>query len=383
VLRVLGYHASRDLVPLYGVYALLFGAHGVSGPSISALFVIWSVTGFLCEVPSGAWADTVDRRLLLVVSALLYAMGFSCWLLWPVFAGFAAGFVLWGLSGALMSGTFESLLWSEMAARNVSVLYPRLVGWAHSAATTANLVATLSASVLFDLGGFALVGWASVGIALVQAVLALTLPVSSLARRPSSTASPGHYLVMLRSGVREASASMDVRRAILLAAGLVGLTAYDEYFPLVARGHGVPVGVVPTLVAVTVLGQAIGTALAGRSTRSSPRRLAAGVAAGGVLVSAGALVTPYAGFPLIAVGYGLLNNRMIVAEARLQEVIGGPARATVTSVHGLLTEVVALAVYGAFALGSSALGFPDLVALLGIPVLAIGWAAWRWLPRQR
>jgi hypothetical protein len=383
VLRVLCYHASRDLVPLYGVYALLFGAHGVSGPSLSALFVIWSVTGFLCEVPSGAWADTVDRRLLLVVSALLHALGFSCWLVWPVFGGFAAGFVLWGLSSALMSGTFESLLWSEMALRDVSGAYPRLVGWAHSAAMTANLVATLLASVLFGLGGFGLVGWVSVGIALVQAVLALTLPVSALARRPSSTVSPGHYLAMLRSGVGEASASVDVRRAVLLAAGLVGLTAYDEYFPLVARGHGVPVGIVPTLVAVTVLGQAVGTALAGRSASAGALRLACGVALGGVLVSAGALVSPYAGFLLVAVGYGLLNNRMIVAEARLQAVISGPARATVTSVHGLLTEVVALAVYGAFAVGSSVLGFPDLVALLGIPVLVIGWAVWRWLPRQR
>ncbi len=73
------------------------------------------------------------------------------------------------------------------------------------------------------------------------------------------------------------------------------------------------------------------------------------VVTGGGLISLGALVWPYVGFVAIAVGYGLLNNTMIVAEARLQQVIAGPARATVTSVYGLATEVVALAVYGTFA----------------------------------
>jgi len=61
---VLAYHASRDLVPLFSVYALLFADHGVDSGRISLLFIIWSVTSFVCEVPSGAWADTFDRRRL-------------------------------------------------------------------------------------------------------------------------------------------------------------------------------------------------------------------------------------------------------------------------------------------------------------------------------
>jgi hypothetical protein len=81
---------------------------------------------------------------------------------------------------------------------------------------------------------------------------------------------------------------------------------------------------------------------------------------------------PWVGFALIAVGYGLLNNAMVVSEARLQQVITGPARATVTSVSGLATEVVALAVYAAFALAGDTVAVPLLVALLGVPVAALG-----------
>ena len=88
-----------------------------------------------------------------------------------------------------------------------------------------------------------------------------------------------------------------------------------------------------------------------------------------MLISVGALVTPYAGFVGIAVGYGLLNNAMVVAEARLQEVITGPARATVTSVYGLATEVVAIAVFASFAAAAGLLSVPSLVALLGVPLV--------------
>ena len=100
-------HGFFLFVPLYAVYSLLFADHGVGAAQISLLFVIWSVTSFVCEVPSGAWADSFDRRRLLVLSAAIYAAGFTSWALWQGFAGSAAGFVLWGLSSALMSGTFH------------------------------------------------------------------------------------------------------------------------------------------------------------------------------------------------------------------------------------------------------------------------------------
>jgi hypothetical protein len=388
--RVLLYHASRDLVPLYSVYALLFADHGVDSAQLSLLFIIWSVTSFVFEVPSGAWADSFDRRHLLVLSAGVYAAGFATWMLWQTFTGFAAGFVLWGLSSALMSGTFESLVYDELVERERAAAYPTLIGWAQSTAMVGNLAATGLAAVLLSVGGYALVGWTSVALCGAQAALAATLPVSRRARRPaheSPLAGTGReasrYVAMLRAGLAESRHHPDVRRVLLLAAVMVGLTAYDEYFPLVARAHGVSTSTVPVLIGVTVVGQVVGTAFAGRSARFAARTVAAILGVGGVLVGVGALATPYAGFVAIGVGYGMLNNAMLVGETRLQDTIAGPARATVTSVLGLLEEVVALAVYAGFAVGSHVLGFPQLVALLAVPVLLIAAAVARWLPDPR
>jgi hypothetical protein len=107
------------------------------------------------------------------------------------------------------------------------------------------------------------------------------------------------------------------------------------------------------------------------------------VAGGSVLISVGVLVTPYVGFVAVAVGYGLCNNAMLVGETRLQDRITGPARATVTSVLGVLEDLSAIALFASFALGSRVLGFPRLVALVAIPAVLVALAVVRWLPESR
>ena len=147
---------------------------------------------------------------------------------------------------------------------------------------------------------------------------------------------------MLRAGLAESRHHPDVRRVLLLAAAMVGLTAYDEYFPLVARAHGVATADIPLLIAITVVGQAVGTALAGRTARLPARAIGAMLRPGRCWSRSAPWSRRTPGSSAIAVGYGLLNNAMLVGETRLQDTITGPARATVTSVLGLLEEVVAL-----------------------------------------
>ena len=396
---MLGYYATRDLIPLYAVYALLFADHGLSVGQISSLFVIWSVVSFAFEVPSGAWADTVDRRLLLVLSGAIYAAGFSAWMLWPTYLGFTLGFVSWGLSSSVMSGTFEALLYDELAAQGRPGSYAQIKGWCHAAAMAANLTATVSAAPLHAIGGYAMVGWTSVGIAAAHTALAWSLPRAPQVESADETAdiaeglvpdaadgrSPSEsfatrYLAMLRVGLREAAHEPRVRHTVVVLAFLLGLTVYDEYFPLVAREQGVRVEAVPLVIGLVVLGQLVGPALAGWASRLSSRVIAGFAAAAALSIAVGALAGHPAGFVAIAVGYGLANNANLVVEARLQDVISGPARATVTSVAGLSSEVVAVSCYAFMLLGSGWWSAAVLTSLLGLPMLVTAAMAARWLP---
>lgn len=369
----------QDLIPLYPLYQLLFEDHGLTPTEISTLFIIWSATAFLLEIPSGALADVFSRRKLLMLGPALTGLGYAAWITVPSYAAFALGFILWGAGSALISGTYEAFVYDELAARGTTSKYASLLGKARSAALVANLTATLLAIPLFALGGYLLVGVLSVLSCLAQLLVAASLPEATRVASADETdpeekdggwrGALDRYAAMLRAGLQEASTSRVVRRAVGLVALLGGFLAFDEYFPLLARGVGATTTLVPLLIAGTVAAQAIGGALAGPAYRLPASVFAVGLGATAGLISWGSLSGTAAGFVPIAVGYGVMQLVIVVADARLQDAIEGPARATVTSVSGFFAEVFAVSVYAGFALGAVWVSLPVLVAGLTVPVL--------------
>lgn len=61
----------------------------------------------------------------------------------------------------------------------------------------------------------------------------------------------------------------------------------------------------------------------------------------------------------------------MVADTRLQDSISGPARATVTSLAGMSTDVATLMVYGSYAALAHAGGHGGAFAVLTLPYLAV------------
>lgn len=389
-----------EAVLFYPLYALRFADAGLSPAAISSLFVIWSVTSFVLEVPTGAWADTVSRRRLLAGSALLRGVGFGLWTVWPTYWGFALGFVLWGVRSAVESGTLEALLYDDLAATGREGDYLAVSGRAETWAMVAMVGASALAGPGLAAGGYRLVGAASVAVCVLGAAVSLRLPEAAHrtgvptgpagpdgpagSDRPAGSDGPAasgrsayrEYLAQLRAGVREAARRPPVRRAVVLAAVVPGFSAIDEYLGLLARARGVPTSWIPAVLLVPTAAMAAGSALAARRGGSG-RALAGGLALAAVLLAAGALARHPAGMLGVAACLGLVQWGRLVAQAHLQGAIDGPARATVLSVSGLGWEVCALAVYAGFVLGGPLAGTPVLMALAAPPMLAAAWYAHR------
>jgi hypothetical protein len=92
-----------------------------------------------------------------------------------------------------------------------------------------------------------------------------------------------------------------------------------------------------------------------------------------VLVGAVAVARPVAVLG-VALFYGLYRMVLVVVDARLQERIAGPARATVTSVANVVAELAAFAVYAAWVVG----GVAALAALVATVAVCCGFAAREW-----
>jgi MFS family permease len=352
-----GWALLADTVPIYPLYALLFVSTGLSDVEISVLFAIWSTVGVVAEVPFGAFADRFSRKWSIVGAGLCQAAGYALWTVLPGFTGFAVGFVLWGVGGAMSSGSVEALLHDGLAAAGAVSHFGKVLGRVTAVGLLAQIPAALLATVLFSTGGFVLVGWVSVATCLGAALVATRLPETPRPERES-------YLATLRSGLSETARVPDVRLAVLVVAMLAAIDAFEEYFPLIAADWRVPVALVPLATLAIPLAGAAGAALGGT-------RLPLGVLLGGaaVLLGAAGLIGHPAGLAAVAVFYGVYRLVLVTAEARLQERITGDARATVTSVAGLASEVFAFAVYAAWVFGG-VVGVSVLV--LALAVLLVG-----------
>jgi MFS family permease len=282
-----------EFILLYPFYALLFVDTGLSTAEISSLLVIWSVIAIVTEVPSGVWADVVSRRRLLALAPLLAAAGFALWVVAPSYWVFAAGFVLWGTSGALQSGATEALVYTELDRLGAAGRYAAITGRAHAIATAAVMASMAVAAPLFALGGYPLVGAASVLACVLATAVATTFPEhrerGGKGEESEEETSPGGYTAILRDGLREVRADRSIRRALLLVAVVTALWgALEEYVPLLAVGTGVAEHVVPLLVLLVSAGTAVGGVLAATGRRFTDRAFAGILGFGALALAAGA-----------------------------------------------------------------------------------------------
>ncbi|MEV2186874.1 MFS transporter [Streptomyces sp. NPDC047966] len=409
------YAGLEDFVLLYPLYALLFAEHGLSTAEMSSLFALWSLTALLVEVPSGVWADLVSRRLLLVLGPLLTATGFALWALLPSYAAFAAGFVLWGVGGALRSGAYEALAFEELSRLGAGTRYARAMGRASAWSMVATAAATAAAAPVAGLWGMPAVAAASVAACLLCAVAGAALPEhrtpgagaersggaplpapagdgpgAARAAGPggaggegpgggigtTGAAAPAMGLraaaAVLRSGAAEVRGTPRVRRALLLVVAVTAVWgALDEYVPLLASATGAPAAAVPLLVLLVWTGVTAGALLVGPAQRLGPRALGALLAAGALATAAGALWGRPAGFAGVAAGFLVFQLVDVVADARLQAAVSGPGRATITSLAGLGKEGATLGVFGAYAALSSQADHGPVFALLVVPYLLV------------
>ena len=106
----------------YPVFTVLFLDYGLTLEQFAILNIVWALTIVLAEVPSGALADIVGRKRLVVFAAIMMVLEMALIVFAPIGASpflfplFLANRICSGLSEAAASGADEALAYDSLKA---------------------------------------------------------------------------------------------------------------------------------------------------------------------------------------------------------------------------------------------------------------------------
>ncbi|NNE90192.1 MAG: MFS transporter [Verrucomicrobiales bacterium] len=154
----------------YPVYAILFLDFGLSAEQFAKLNVAWAIAIVLLEVPSGALADQLGRRTLVILAAILMVIEMTILAAMPVvdrldFEGdpdglnnaifwlylvFMANRVISGAAEAAASGADEALAYDSLDEENRDSLWTKLTKQLMIWQSVGFILVTLIGAALYD-----------------------------------------------------------------------------------------------------------------------------------------------------------------------------------------------------------------------------------------
>jgi len=140
----------------YPVLAILFLDLGLTLDQFVLLNLIWAAAIFLFEVPSGALADTIGRKKLLVASSLLMVVEMACLLFAPrnggifLFSLCVLNRFLSGLSEAAASGADEALAYDSLPPENRPEVWDHILATAMKWRSVGFVIAMILGGLLYD-----------------------------------------------------------------------------------------------------------------------------------------------------------------------------------------------------------------------------------------
>jgi MFS family permease len=140
----------------YPVFTVLFLDYGLTLEQFAILNMVWAVTIVLAEVPSGALADILGRKKLLVFASILMFLEMSLLVIVPIgtstllFTVFLANRVFSGLAEAAASGADEALAYDSLKALGRETDWPEILEKVTRVVSVGFFITMISGALVYD-----------------------------------------------------------------------------------------------------------------------------------------------------------------------------------------------------------------------------------------
>lgn len=140
----------------YPVFTILFLDFGLSIEQFALLNTVWAITIVLAEVPSGALADIIGRKYLIVATSLLMVTEMSVLAFVPlgnsslIFWAFLINRILSGLAEAMASGADEAIAYDTLVEAGLAKDWPRVLSVQMRLRSIVSIITMTTGALLYD-----------------------------------------------------------------------------------------------------------------------------------------------------------------------------------------------------------------------------------------
>lgn len=140
----------------YPVFTIIFLDFGLTIEQFAILNSIWAATIVLAEVPSGALADTIGRKKLLLTTAILMMgeMFLLCFVplgnINIIFWAFLINRILSGLAEAMASGADEAIAYDSLMEEGDEKDWPKVLSVQMRVSSFISIITMTTGAILYD-----------------------------------------------------------------------------------------------------------------------------------------------------------------------------------------------------------------------------------------
>jgi MFS family permease len=174
------------------IWVLYLGYKGMSLTQIGLLESIFHITGFISEIPTGAMADLIGRKRIIVLGRFTALISAVIMLFSNSFIGFAIGFVLSAWGHNMNSGSEEALVYDSLKELNKEEDYLKINGKLNLIIEIAQGLAVFVGGLLAD-KNFDLSYIVAILIGIFALGASMAFKETSLIERPEKVTFIGHF----------------------------------------------------------------------------------------------------------------------------------------------------------------------------------------------
>lgn len=145
------YDLFFGLYPIVPIMSLFFLAKSLTFGQIGIIFAVFSVAGFIFEIPTGYFGDKFGKKISVICGLVILSATAFIWTLLTNTLGFAIFAAIWMLGLAFISGSFEAYIYDYLKSKKIVDAYDRVVATSNTITYFAGAIGSILGAYLFSL----------------------------------------------------------------------------------------------------------------------------------------------------------------------------------------------------------------------------------------